>query len=445
MKTGFSKICITPPIGVPMRGYYEKRITKGILDDLYATAVSFFDGEKRAIILAVDVCVMSNAQAIKARKQISDTTGVDFDAIFINCSHTHTGPAIEADCLGEKTNCEYDSFFFEKLSEVTNKSLLDMKESSFYFGHGSADGISFVRRYRMKNGSVQTNPGVGNPNIAHPLGTPDETVSYLKIERENAENIVFVNFGTHADTIGGEFISGDWPSFLCKTVEAVFENTKCVFLTGSQGDVNHINPTPSENEKRGLDYNTFDGVPRGYEHAKYMGRKVAAAVIAGLDKAEHIDCNKITYGEKELEFPSNQENEKILDSKRILELHASGKDVELKLEKMELTTLVAEAERIVSLKDGPEKFVYTVIALKIGDFVFAGLPGECFVDIGRTIKSKYGSKPIFVCCLTNGGDSYFPTSAAYDEGGYEARSSELKKGGDKLLIEGFIQLLNELE
>ena len=47
-----------------------------------------------------------------------------------------------------------------------------------------------------------------------------------------------------------------------------------------------------------------------------------------------------------------------------------------------------------------------------------------------------------VCCLTNGGDSYFPTSSAYDEGGYEARTSRLKKGGDKILIDGMLELLN---
>jgi hypothetical protein len=50
-----------------------------------------------------------------------------------------------------------------------------------------------------------------------------------------------------------------------------------------------------------------------------------------------------------------------------------------------------------------------------------------------------------VCCLTNGGDSYFPTSSAYDEGGYEARTSHLKKGGDDIIVKGLTKLVAGLD
>ena len=42
------------------------------------------------------------------------------------------------------------------------------------------------------------------------------------------------------------------------------------------------------------------------------------------------------------------------------------------------------------------------------------------------------------------GDSYFPTSSAYDEGGYEAKTSRLKKGGDKIIIDGMKKLLSQI-
>ena len=56
MKTGFSKVCINPPYGAPIVGYYEARNTKGIIDNLYARAVAFDDGEKRAVVIALDLC-----------------------------------------------------------------------------------------------------------------------------------------------------------------------------------------------------------------------------------------------------------------------------------------------------------------------------------------------------------------------------------------------------
>ena len=49
MKTGFSRLCITPYQGIAIAGYYEKRFVKGTLDDLYVSAVSFDDGEKKAV------------------------------------------------------------------------------------------------------------------------------------------------------------------------------------------------------------------------------------------------------------------------------------------------------------------------------------------------------------------------------------------------------------
>ena len=48
MKTGYAKVCINPPYGAPIIGYYQARFTKGIADSLYARAVAFDDGEKKA-------------------------------------------------------------------------------------------------------------------------------------------------------------------------------------------------------------------------------------------------------------------------------------------------------------------------------------------------------------------------------------------------------------
>ena len=55
LKAGFGRIDITPPFGVSVQGYFEKRLADGILDPLLATAVAFDDGERRAVVISVDV------------------------------------------------------------------------------------------------------------------------------------------------------------------------------------------------------------------------------------------------------------------------------------------------------------------------------------------------------------------------------------------------------
>ena len=52
---------------------------------------------------------------------------------------------------------------------------------------------------------------------------------------------------------------------------------------------------------------------------------------------------------------------------------------------------------------------------------------------------------VIPCCLTNGFERYFPMKEAYDEGGYEARSSIYKAGIAERIIEESTSLLASLQ
>ena len=266
MKTGYSQICINPPYGAPISGYYEERRVKGILDNLYVRAIAFSDGETRALVITVDVLELHLSYFEKFKSMINEATGIEKDAIFINCSHTHTGPIVGKDFASDrKSSPEYDVFLATSVRDAAIYALDDLHESQIEAAESQAKNISFIRRYRMKDGSVATNPGVNNPNIDHPLGTPNETVKFIKILRDGADDIFIVNFGTHSDSIGGEYISGDYMGFVCSILERVVPGTKCVFLLAPQGDVNHVNVNPTEGEKA-ISKIDFDGVPRSLEY-----------------------------------------------------------------------------------------------------------------------------------------------------------------------------------
>ncbi len=445
IQTGFSRLCITPPLGTPLSGYYEARFTKGVLDDLYVTAVAFDDGEKRSVVIAMDIIMLTQVQCNAYRKIIAEYCDLPIESIFVTCSHTHTGPMLGKDFASELCGSpHYEEFLGIQMRDAAAYALEDLSESKFYTAESKAEKISFIRRFRMKDGSVQTNPGIHNPDVDYALGTPNETVKLLKIERVDNDDIFIVNFGVHPDTIGGEYVSADYPGFVCSTIEAAIPDTKCMFLLAPQGDVNHINPFPEAGDSNGLEI-TFDGCPRGYEHSRHMGRVIAGAVLQVCDKAVEIETDKIEYAVKTINIPSNQENDKLEEARRIVELHESGRDEELPYKAMELTTVVAEAKRIVTLENGPDFFSFTLSAIKLGDMVFMGIPGEPFTEIANRIYEGSPFNNTILCCLTNGGDSYFPTSSAYSEGGYEARSSSLKKGGDNIVVDGTLELLNELK
>jgi len=401
LKTGFSKICINPPLGAPVSGYYMPRFTKGVLDDIYVRAVAFDNGKRKAVIVTLDLCLLTAEQFGLYKNTISKFCNVPVEAIFITCSHTHTAPMVGKDFASELcSDPAYDAHLVMCIRDAAAYAFENLKPTRIYSAKTQAKGISFCRRYRMKDGSVMTNPGVGNADIDHPLGKPNETVKLIKFVRDGGDDICVVNFGTHPDTVGGEYISADWPGYVCSGLEAAVPGTKCMFLLAPQGDVNHvnINPTPGEAAISAID---FDDVPRSLEHAKHMARVIVGAVLSVYTIAEEVKGEEISYLSKSVKIMSNKENDRLDEALKINELYSSGRANELPYDGMELTTVVAEAERIINLSNGPDSYDFLLSAMKIGDLVFGALPGEPFTEIADRIYDGSPFDNFMLFCIAN--------------------------------------------
>jgi neutral ceramidase len=432
-KAGFARLDVTPPLGVNISGYYNQRIADGILDNLYASAIAVNYGSNTAVAISLDIIGIPKDKMDSYRKSIAEKNSIPFEAVFIACTHTHTGPVMNTRLFSE--DLEYNAYIGRKLSDVAALAIADLKPATVSIGRSTAPGISFVRRFRMKDGKIQTNPGVGNPNVLEPIGTPDETVQLVRIQRENAEEILLVNFQVHPDVIGGNKFSADYPKFVRDTLEKALENVSCIYFNGAQGDTNHINV-----------FTTPDKANKGYEHSKHMGRCIAGAVLQVYSKTVPVQADRVSFGQNNISVPSNRaEKSKIPEAEKIIALHKAGKEDEIPYKGMELTTVVAEAYRIKRLENGPDSFTLPLTAISFGDISIAGVPGEPFTDIGRGIKEGSPFEMTLVCCCANGYEGYFPMQSAYDEGGYEARSSRFKPGVAEAIIKGSIELLKEIK
>lgn len=441
---GFARVDVTPMTGIGIAGYYEKRYSEGVLDELKLDALALSCGDDKVLLVSIDNLSLKREVAIALRESISEETGLPTEAIYLHATHTHTGPFIRKDSEDILLQ-EYYQLVRRRMCDASKYALEDLKPAKMGWGIGNAPNIAFVRRFRMKDGSVRTNPGVNNPDILCPIGDVDERVTVLRFDREHAESIVLVHFGNHPDTVGGCKISADWPGFLRKTVEKTLDNTKCIFFNGAQGDVNHVNVHPKGGYLNDM-FMDFDDVSRGYGHAKYMGRVVAGGVLQAYDKVKYNAVDSLSYKQRMVRIPSNMPKpEELEEAHRIHTLHTEGKDHELPYEGMMLTTVVAEAARMIELENGPEYFDMELSAITIGDVAFIGIPGEPFTGIGRALKDIEGWELVIPTCLTNGEDGYFPMKEAYDEGGYEARSSVFRAGVAELIIEEGKQLLKQME
>jgi hypothetical protein len=296
----------------------------------------------------------------------------------------------------------------------------------------------------MKDGKVRTNPGVGNPDILHPIGDIDDRVNVIRFDREGADTIVMANMGCHPDVVGGSKISADWPAMFRRRLEKSLDNVKAIFFNGAQGDINHVNVNAKDGDFNDT-FRDFDDVDRGYGHARHMGNVMAGAVLQVYDKVNYRDVDTIRCAYKVTELPSNMPKPEDMPlAHKYNDLHKAGKDCEIPFEGMELTTVVAEAGRMVRLEHGPESFPLGLSAFAIGPVAMLGIPGEPFNGVGLGIKEAKGWEVVMPTCLTNGSEGYFPMQDAYDEGGYESQSSFFKAGVAEFIIEEGTKLLNDL-
>jgi len=443
LKAGFGRVNINPPLGIPVGGYFIPRQAERILDDIEINALALEVDDKRLILLSMDQCGMVTPIVTEYRQHVSQVTGVELENIFLHATHSHTTPAMSKDSENELQR-EYYQFAMRRMGDAAKFALDDLKPARMGWAVGKAPNVAFVRRFRMKDGSVRTNPGVGNPDILHPLGDVDERVNVLRFDREGGETIVLANVGNHPDTVGGNNISADWPGMVRQSVEKAIDNTKCIFFNGAQGDVNHVNVNAKGGDWNDL-FNDFDDVARGYGHTRHMGRVVAGGVLQVYDKVNYVDVDRLVSLQKVIQAPSNMPKPEELElAHKYNDLHKAGKDDEIPFQAMELTTVVAEAGRMVRLENGPEYFDLMLSGLAIGPVAFLGIPGEPFNGIGLGLKEAKGWDMILPCCQANGRQGYFPMMDAYAEGGYEARSSDYKAGIAELLIEEGTKVLDAM-
>jgi hypothetical protein len=452
LKVGFAKVEVNPQFGTPIAGYYQKRLMDGVLDPLYVIAVAFQNEENRAVLLSIDNVGITKPEMDVLRSAVAERIGTAVDAVYAECTHSHTAPEVR---LGSVLSGTYtpeevkktDNYFDWLVAKAGDAAMLafqDLSPAKMSYTRGIADKVSFIRRFRMPDGSVLTNPREQYPQTVGPAGEADETVQLLIIKRENAPEIGVVNFQVHPDVIGGCAVSSDYPHFVRQTYEKLIDNSRCIYLNGTCGDTNHADWSI---------WNT-DKCFRGYDRARYMGRKIAMAAVANYELAEPISGDKIAFGHKAITVKMNKGTEAELPLAKELSDYYDIHGLEYSTAYVQKTmgikdmvpakTLLRRYLRIHSLKDAPDQRELYVSALIVGDVAFAGIPGEPFTEVGRIIKNGSKYALTMPSCLANGCEGYYPTQAAFDEGGYEAETAKYVAGTAEQLAAASVELINSL-
>jgi neutral ceramidase len=439
LQAGVAVVDITPPLGCRMAGYFNERLNTGTHDPLQAKALVLHQEDEWAALVFCDLVGIARSVSERARRLAAEKTGIPAANMLIAATHSHTGPlyagalrqyfhdrAVAAKGADPQEKIDYPAVLAAKIAEAIDKAARSVRPVALSAGMARQEGLSFNRRFHMKDGTVQFNPGKLNPNIVRPAGPIDPDVGLLRFRAGDKELALLTVFALHLDTVGGTEYSADYPFYLERKLQPLLgAEGVSLFGAGTCGDINHIDVSKKDPQK-------------GHLEAGRIGTTLGDTVMKALPKLRPQRSPRLAIRRTIVQAPLQKYSAEAIAQAR--------KDM-AKIGTRELPFLKqVEAYKILSLQMLPSDILpMEVQVFRLSDEVaIVGLPGEIFVDLGLAIKKASPFPVTLVIELCNDAPGYVPTVKAFKEGSYETVNSRIQPGGGEKLVEAATRLLKEL-
>jgi len=428
---------ITPVSGMPMGGGFNIRLSKGVHDDLFCKALVWEKDGTKAATVTCDVESLHRPTVEQAREIIGRTTGLRGEQVMLTATHSHSGPEMTPLVLegaqGETARIarEYHAALPGKIAEAVRLAEANLAPARVWAGRAYEDGISFNRRYLMKDGSVQMNPGQMNLNILGPAGPIDPEVAVLYFDSPDSKALAtVVNFALHTTTWGGPDFSSDYPGILAGLLaDAKGASMQTVFMQGCSGNINQVDVHTQQRQS-------------GAGVAARTATILAGDVLKAWREMQPVDAPVLRVRSRYVDLAVPEYSaEQVRKAHDVLEAsRKSGKGGPKFLE-------VVEAFRIINVvefhKAKPIPAEVQVIAL--GDQVaLIGLPGEVFTELGMMVRKASPFPFTVISELANNMLDYIPDRKAFPEGSYEPTTARCTPGCGEALADAAAALLVEV-
>ena len=417
LRAGFIRTDITPDYPVSVLGYFNDRISEGVLDRLYLRAATIVLNEKKLLFLQIDNCTIPYDDAETIKNEISKLGKYRKDEILIFAIHTHTGPSL-ANFYESIREEKYFEFLKSTIISTAAKIEAD-QEVTVHLAETSYPDLTYNRRSYMKDGSVATNPPKQHPDRVKPEGPVDRKLRLISFH-DKAENLlgIFCNISNHTDTVGDNLISADWPGILETEIQnALHSNIPVFTFIAPQGNINH------------LDFESLED-QFGYPEAQRIGKEYAKHALTALDMSKMIQVEDIDSEILEIDIPPREfTSQQIVEAENILREAQQDdvKDEKLSADDIFAGNMVVKKLFAKNLLDfsANKKDYYTLPlqVVRLGKIIFFAIPGEPFVEIGleliKTAREQYDYDMTFPIALANGYFGYIPMEENFPRGGYE--------------------------
>jgi neutral ceramidase len=438
-RVGAAALDITPPLGIPLAGYYHERGAEGVLDPLFCRALVIERDGQRAALVTLDIISITRPITDAARAAIEQATGIPGTHVLISATHAHTGPELaqrgkRSEDMGgaQQHTVEYTASLPGRIAECVRLANEQRDGAQLHFTRGQCDHLAYNRRYYMRDGSVGWNPGKLNPDIVMPAGPTDPEVGIVYVEKPGAAGptqsvATYVNFAMHPDTTGGNKYSADWPGALGRVL-ASYHGPQHITLVGN-GTCGNIN--------------NFDFFWQWPNSGPFEQNRISA-ILGGAVFQAYKDLRPVGDGALgvrteivELALPEISAEEIEAAKQTVAAVHDDSGGHFMQL------VSAYRALDVAGRAGKPHQVEVQVISLG-QDVAWVGLPGEVFVELGLAIKKR---SPFGLTCvveLANECIGYIPDRRSYAEGNYEPVSARCAAGSGEKLVDVAARLLGEL-
>jgi neutral ceramidase len=429
LEVGAAEVDITPPRPMRMAGSFHERVSTGTKDPLKAKALVFAQGDVRAALVFCDILGVPVGVSFRARRQAAARTGIPAAHILVAATHSHTGPLyfgplhrIFHERAGEKDPHAFDyaGFLAGKIEEAVAAADAARRPARLEAGRVRVDGLAFHRRFRMKDGTLRTNPGAQNPDILEPAGPVDPDLGLLLARDADGPLAALSVFALHCDTTGGTEFSADFPGALAAGLrDGLSTRLVSCFGAGACGNINHIDVSTKER-------------PR----PEAIGARLARAAVAQVPRLRPV-APALAVTNTRVDVPLQRYPADQVDHARQNKEKVGGKELPF-LDQVRICS-------ILHLQELPTVLPLEVQAFRLGpDVAVVALPGEIFVELGLALQRRSPFPTTLVVELANDAPAYIPTRAAFEAGGYEVVNSRIEPGGGERLVDAAVRLLEDL-
>ncbi len=502
-RAGFARVNITPILSLPLRGYGNtlKRMSLGYLDPLYANCVAMTDENGATVLLyMLDLIGATPAYADPAREAISKATGIPINNIFLQGSHTHSGPDLSHATVKETSYSNYSTeevkgimgikYYSARIADALTQAAFDALDDRapaiLKTGNIEVEGLNFVRHYKLQDGTYCGDnfgdcTSSKNPIVAHE-SEADHTLQILQFERKDKKDILLLNFQTHVTRTGGS-AKKDVSADIVGQIRNNVEKELGVWSSYLQGAAGNINPTSRiATENRTTDYKEYgvlftqsvvDCLKNNMSDINAGNIKVSPYTFTG--KINHTeDYKKCAARKLYLDWLDDRifnDTEKFEDLQKWLNTNCKDIIDTNKITKDNINNILAEsckqkpegavtsndlktlcdihsgyhASSIVSKANLKETGQFDVSTLAFGDVGLICAPFELFDVNGDYVKDNSNFKRTLIMGYCNGSNSYLPANYSYDNTSYEVDQCKYEKGTAEDLAKQYVSMLNDYD